>query len=311
MADPPNPAPRGITHSLPHPTEHRHLLRIRADFVALARALDLTREQRQELRQFEVYMARYLRARGRATRATGDETVAPAPVPAPVLKPVTTLVSMLPNTPYKETEEAEGTVNSPAYVKVQLALLEYLGKHPSEKLTARQACHWTERIADDKQPNAKDALRLCYYMRSQGFDTYAEVQDGSISLYISNQAPEVRGTRRDMLYWKQNYATNAIEHATSDAYNASQGARMHGFIPSAVSIRDLLAHTQAASRQRRAQDDHAEDGDIAPAPEGDQAQEGDRAEEDVEPTEDNLATRIAAASADLEALLLAGSQDTE
>jgi len=36
-------------------------------------------------------------------------------------------------------------------------------------------------------PAAKDALRLCYYMRSQGFDTYADVRDGSIELYLSKQ----------------------------------------------------------------------------------------------------------------------------
>ena len=62
-----------------------------------------------------------------------------------------------------------------------------LFRHPSEKLTVRQAHSWTEHIADNLHPAAKDALRLCYYMRSQGFDTYADVRDGSINLYLSKQ----------------------------------------------------------------------------------------------------------------------------
>jgi len=62
-----------------------------------------------------------------------------------------------------------------------------LFRHASEKLTVRQAHNWTERIADNMHPAAKDALRLCYYMRSQGFDTYADVRDDSIELYLSKQ----------------------------------------------------------------------------------------------------------------------------
>lgn len=106
---------------------------LRQDLTGLERSVpNITSAQRRFLRRMDLNMARNLRTRGRATEATGESTAAPAPAAAPqaqaALKPATTLVSMLPKTPYNEMKEAEGTVNTPAYTKMQLALLEWLGK---------------------------------------------------------------------------------------------------------------------------------------------------------------------------------------
>lgn len=92
----------------------------------------LTIDELRELSQFQRSMARNLRTRGEATGTTGEGENIVVPVSVPqaqsALKPATTLVSMLPKTPYNEVKEAEGTVNTPSYTKVQLALLEYLDK---------------------------------------------------------------------------------------------------------------------------------------------------------------------------------------
>ena len=92
----------------------------------------LTVDELRELSQIHRNMARNLRTRGEATGTAGEGNNIVVPVSVPqaqsALKPATTLVSMLPKTPYNEVKEAEGTVNTPAYTKVQLALLEYLNK---------------------------------------------------------------------------------------------------------------------------------------------------------------------------------------
>ncbi|KAI4651941.1 hypothetical protein J4E93_002137 [Alternaria ventricosa] len=257
-------------------------------------------------------MERNLRTRGGATGTTGEGENIVVPVSVPqaqsALKPATTLVSMLPKTPYNEVKEAEGTVNTPAYTKVQLALLEYLNKHASEKLTVRQAHSWTEHIADNLHPAAKDALRLCYYMRSQGFDTYADVRDGSINLYLSKQAPE-KGRSKASLYWKQNYSTNAIEHTVSEAYIPPRPARYDDFMPSAVSTAQLVDELLAGPGLGVPQ--HAggpgEDAGDQAAP----VQEGDQAQEDVEPTGHDVTTMLAVAQADLEAQFLSETPDSD
>jgi len=92
----------------------------------------LTVDELRELSQIHRSMARNLRTRDGATGTTGEGENIVVPVSVPqaqsALKPATTLVSMLPKTPYNEVKEAEGTVNTPSYTKVQLALLEYLNK---------------------------------------------------------------------------------------------------------------------------------------------------------------------------------------
>ncbi|KAI4694431.1 hypothetical protein J4E81_006648 [Alternaria sp. BMP 2799] len=272
----------------------------------------LTIDELRELSQIQRSMARNLRTRDGATGTTGEggNTVVPVSVPQAqsALKPATTLVSMLPKTPYNEVKEAEGTVNTPAYTKVQLALLEYLNKHASEKLTVRQAHNWTERIADNMHPAAKDALRLCYYMRSQGFDTYADVRDGSIELYLSKQAPE-KGRSKASLYWKQNYSTNAIEHTVSEAYIPPRPARYDDFMPSAVSaaqlVDELLAGPIPGVPQHTGGPGEDAGDQAAPVPEDGEAQE------DVEPTGHNVATMLAVAQADLEAQFLSDTPDSE
>ncbi|KAH3947617.1 hypothetical protein HBH98_191360 [Parastagonospora nodorum] len=125
-------------------------------------------------------------------------------------KPVVTFVSALPPTTYNEQDEPDGTQNTLAYVKVQRALLKFAETHPTDSLSPRQARLWTQAIdpAGKKEPKAVDALRLCYYMRSQGYDVYSRVGDGFICLYVVHQGSHIRDALRDALYWKQNVLTN-------------------------------------------------------------------------------------------------------
>ena len=144
--------------------------------------------------------------------------------------PVTTLASMLPETVYDETKETKSD-NTLEYIKVQRNLLEYLGKHAADTLTAQLACQWTRDISETTTTTANDALRLCYYMRSQGFDTYADVKQGSMSLYIINQHTAMRGPRTDMLYWKQDVITNEIQFAASHGRSTVRRERRNAVVP--------------------------------------------------------------------------------
>lgn len=141
-------------------------------------------------------------------------------------KPITTLINTLPRTQYADQEDtAEKTLE---YVAVQRAVLDYLGKRASDTLSPRQACAWTQAIEPmTKEPTPKDALRLCYYMRSQGFDTYAEVKDTVVSLFVADQEgkddAEARG--RDMPYWKQDIPTHKVLYSVSSATRNGSGRR--------------------------------------------------------------------------------------
>jgi len=141
---------------------------------------------------------------------TANPTATVAPVNREPKKPMTTVLSLLPKTTYKEDNGAEGTQDVLAYLQVQRSLLGYLSIRTADSLTPQQACHWTESILPDKKPRPQDALRLCYYMRSQSLDTYADVKDGFISLYVANPNIHIRGSRTDMLYWRQSIKTNEI-----------------------------------------------------------------------------------------------------
>ncbi|KAG9377352.1 hypothetical protein A1F94_011755 [Pyrenophora tritici-repentis] len=138
-------------------------------------------------------------------------------------KPITTVLFALPKTTYEEANGAEGTDDTLAYLKVQQELLRYLGTKAADALSARQAYKWTENISPNKHPRARDALRLCYYMRSQTFDTYADIKNGFINLYVVNQVTNLRGSDKDMLYWRQSISTNEIIQRGPPAGRASTG----------------------------------------------------------------------------------------
>jgi hypothetical protein len=218
---------------------------------------------------------------------TSGEDDAPDAAPVPVQpgpkKPVTTLVSMLPETTYREAND--GTARTPQYVRVQRQLLQYLELHASETLTPRQALRWTAEIADDKEPPAKDALRLCYYMRSQGFDTYAAFQDDFMSLYIANQNTntEVGESQSDLLYWKQNFKNNVMA-VDVEAYlelTRARGERRNAYPPPEIPFRERRRPHRSAVQST------------------------------PQPAQGLLAARIAAATVELESLLLSNSHAPE
>ncbi|KAH7082075.1 hypothetical protein FB567DRAFT_97682 [Paraphoma chrysanthemicola] len=126
------------------------------------------------------------------------------------LVPVVTLVPMLPKTTYKDEDDTKGTPKTLAYAMAQLAVLKYLDRHASDSLSPYQARKWTQAIElTSKEPKAEEALRLCYYMRSQGYDTGAIIEQGakSILLYVANP----HSTPNKMPYWKQDTSTNQVQ----------------------------------------------------------------------------------------------------
>ncbi|KAG9191169.1 hypothetical protein G6011_09257 [Alternaria panax] len=232
-------------------------------------------------------------------------------------KPVTTLVSMLPKTTYNEADETEGTVRSPTYVRVQCQLLQWLGLHASDTLTVQQAHSWTENIAKDKHPQAKDALRLCYYMRSQGFDTYAEFQKNKMSLYIANQDPEVGSPMPELLYWNQNFLNSELAHevrtvpvlsgARRERRNALPSDLRHPTAQELLgSLRTVDAAGTAANRARSANNPAV----AGRGGHGQVTEDNGRENGNDQPTMGSPAARIDAARAELETLLLSNFPDT-
>lgn len=153
------------------------------------------------------------RQRNRTARAQAPEAAAGEPEPSNTTKKpkkaVTTLVSALPETIYRDQEDK--STPSLAYLALQRRILKYLSTQAADALTVNRASTWTQDIEPkSKYPKAQDALRLCYYMRSQGFDTYSKLRDGFILLFIADQKSNVRNILIDHLYWKQNITTNYI-----------------------------------------------------------------------------------------------------
>jgi hypothetical protein len=121
-------------------------------------------------------------------------------------KPVITVASALPKTIYNEQNETNGGERAPEYVGVQRALLQYMETRASDTLSPYQAWEWTQAIAPtgENRPKAAEALRLCYYMRSQGYDVYAAIDGEDVLLYVvPQQGPPI-------LYWTQSIVTNAV-----------------------------------------------------------------------------------------------------
>lgn len=138
------------------------------------------------------------------------------PAQPTLIQPITTIVSILDNTVYDEAEETEDSERTLDYVRVQLKALRYLASYPSDMLSGRQVCKWTQMISpSDFKPTAREALHLCYYLRSQGFDTFAKFKRGYMKLYVADQESNKRSPHTDVLYWKQDVKTNDIRYACS------------------------------------------------------------------------------------------------
>lgn len=127
--------------------------------------------------------------------------------------PAIAFVSVLPPTPYEEKKESGESKRTLAYVQAQQKVLKYLETQSPHTLIPRQARRWTQAIdsTGNKTPKAEEALRLCYYMREQGYDVYNKLNNKTINLYVADQDSYVRDARHDHLYWKQNVVTNEVE----------------------------------------------------------------------------------------------------
>jgi hypothetical protein len=192
-------------------------------------------------------------------------------------KPITTIVSALPETPYKDEDDKSGE-NSLAYIKVQRSLLKWLGTNAADSLLTGQASIWTAAIEPaTKQPKAADALRLCYYMRSQGFDTYATInkEDGTMSLFVVNQKSHERSPWTDFQYWHQNLSTQEITLGTPSGDEGHPSGRRNAlgaydFVGAeAPDLEMLLNHL------RGSEVDSAQAGSAQAAEDGQQAQPGE------------------------------------
>lgn len=201
-----------------------HVTLTRACFVTIPQLLAISYSTNgvHAVRQREAALNEYIALRyGRVNSAT------PIPVPAfetPVWSnmPVSHLVPILPEIAYREQHEQpfERTLE---YVRIQRSILKAFEKHQTQQtlLTAKEAYNWTKAIVpENTQPTPLQALRLCYYMRSMGFDTFAhvkpvffppdEIKRAVLCLFAANPISEERGLGHDNLYWVQNVSDGKI-----------------------------------------------------------------------------------------------------
>ncbi|KAF2449712.1 hypothetical protein P171DRAFT_198584 [Karstenula rhodostoma CBS 690.94] len=122
-----------------------------------------------------------------------------------------TIASVLPRTAYKEEWEPKER-RSDAYLAMQIQILTYLTTHAADELHPAQAHFFTENAGTKTHaPTAKQAVELCYFMRSHGFDTYVRLdpRGEKLRFYIADRdAGERRG--QDSLYWQQDMKTGAV-----------------------------------------------------------------------------------------------------
>ncbi|KZM23583.1 hypothetical protein ST47_g5267 [Ascochyta rabiei] len=167
---------------------------------------------------------------------TGGASSIPVPVPGNVARPnipIHNLFSILPKVTYTEQHEEEFE-RSLEYIGVQRKILRALDRHDTV-LTAKAAYTWTRASAPNgRLPRPKHALRLCYYMRSLGYDTFASVKNirdsasrvtkSMLRLLVANPNSETRGVGYDYLYWMQYIGSGAV---VPKPYKALSHSRPH------------------------------------------------------------------------------------
>lgn len=132
--------------------------------------------------------------------------------------PARAVVPVLPITLYKEQSEKEFE-RSLEYVRVQRRILKHLERRDIA-LDTRTAYTWTCDSTKNQWPKPLQALRLCYYMRSLGFDTFAHFgypsspesnrKEAIVALLIANPDSEKRGVAHDHIYWVQSITTGRV-----------------------------------------------------------------------------------------------------
>jgi hypothetical protein len=190
---------------------------------------------------------------------------------------VISLVSTLPKVKYREQHE-EDFERSFEYVQVQRKILKSLAKHDTA-LDSRTAYQWTlATVPQGKgQPTAHQALRLCYYMRSLGYETFASfgkqydhiknTRTVSLRLFVANEDSEKRGMAHDYLYWVQDLDTGEIIYKAYKLRQSTLASELRGNTlhevdlgpPFNIETFGQQAGQQASLRggQARAQDDDA------------------------------------------------------
>lgn len=161
--------------------------------------------------------------------------------------PVVT-IPVLPATQYNEQSEKDFE-RSLEYVHVQRRILKYLEKYDIA-LDARTAYTWTCDSATGQRPEPLQALRLCYYMRSLGFDTFANIEcfasprserkTTTLILSIANPNSETHDVARNHIYWAQNITTGEV-------YPKAYKLRRHGASDGSSVRRPLLAVNTGSS----------------------------------------------------------------
>lgn len=116
---------------------------------------------------------------------------------------------------YLQTNVQFVEISSTWLTLCKVTVLRYLDSYASDQLTQAQA-HLFTRAIDllDGRPTIQEAIKLCYYMRSLGFDTYARILPtrNVVRLHVvvipeMNEGEMVES--QDKIYWVCIHSTTA------------------------------------------------------------------------------------------------------
>ncbi|KAF1971292.1 hypothetical protein BU23DRAFT_570067 [Bimuria novae-zelandiae CBS 107.79] len=162
-----------------------------------------------------------------------------------------TIASVLPKCAYKEEWEPKERFTD-AYISTQVQVLDYLSKHAADELTVAQAYFFTENAGTKPYgPTAKQAVEICYFMRSFGFDVYLKMapREKKIRLFLADRNALTR--EQDHLYWEQNLKTGKIASLTR-VTQAARRSRSRSRLQSRAragrrgAVADIWEHARAA-----------------------------------------------------------------
>jgi hypothetical protein len=196
-------------------------------------------------------------------------------------------------------------------------MLSYLGKNAADALQPEYAHTLTMSIyTEGKYRSWKEALAFCYWMRSQGFDTYAQLKTSAkqkkdnenaaahvepdsekdtiiIKLFIADPATHNRAA--DKLYWEQNTKTGAIK---SFSFVRSRGPRRNALAVRDPRMPSVMPPLQGGFISRGTVQQEVE---VAEEEEGEEEEEIEQSEAAV--TRQRLLTERVAAQEQLETML--------
>ncbi|OCL10780.1 hypothetical protein AOQ84DRAFT_374605 [Glonium stellatum] len=125
-------------------------------------------------------------------------------------------IPILPSTPYQDDDSQ--VPRSTGFVTAQRRILEFQLRFPHRELTVGDARGFTSMISPHgfpsprpPYPSVNEAIRMCYYMRELGYNTFVELKPAKKEVWLILRTRIIL-TQRDQIYWVQNWESGVVRH---------------------------------------------------------------------------------------------------